>query len=83
MNLIYNKNKQGKIDFFYQPSKEVIVPWAQSPQQFFLRYYPWIISVGGYVLLIKGGDYFTLSKNGNRTRLLKIKNKLIIGCFYK
>ena len=43
MNLIYNKNKQGKIDFFYQPSKEVIVPWAQSPQQFFLRYYPWLI----------------------------------------
>ena len=40
-------------------------------------------SVDGYVLLIKGGDYFTLSKNGNRTRLLKIKNKLIIGCFYK
>ena len=31
---------------FYQPSKEVIVnivPWAQSPQQFFLWYYPWLI----------------------------------------
>ena len=23
-------NKQGKIDFFFQPSKEVIVPQAQS-----------------------------------------------------
>ena len=43
MNLIYNQNKKGKIDFFYQPSKEVIVPWAQFRQQFFLRYYPWLI----------------------------------------
>ena len=38
MNLMYNLNKQGKIDFFCQQSKEVIVPWAQSPQQCFLRY---------------------------------------------
>ena len=29
--------------FFYQPSKEVIVRWAQFLQQFFLRYYPWLI----------------------------------------
>ena len=28
---------------FYQPSKEVIVPRAQSPQLFFLRFYPWLI----------------------------------------
>ena len=29
-------------------------------------------------------SYYTmLSKYGNRTRLLKIKNKLKIGCFYK
>ena len=27
--------------------------------------------------------YTMLSKHGNRTRLLKIKNKLKIGCFYK
>ena len=27
--------------------------------------------------------YTMLSKYGNRTRLLKIKNKLKIGCFYK
>ena len=26
MNLMYDENKEGKIDFFYQPSKEVIVP---------------------------------------------------------
>ena len=43
MNLMYNLNKQGKIDFFCRQSKDVIVPWAQSPQQFFLRYYPWLI----------------------------------------
>ena len=44
MNLIYNWNKQDKLKLiFYQPSKEVIVPWAQSPQQFFLRNYPWLI----------------------------------------
>ena len=28
---------------FYQPSKEVSVPQAQSPQQFFLRYHLWLI----------------------------------------
>ena len=52
MNLIYNQNKQGKIDFFHQLSKEVIVPWAQFPQQFFLRYHPWLMGLDGYVQLI-------------------------------
>ena len=28
-------------------------------------------------------DYTMLSKYGNCTRLLKIKNKMKIGCFYK
>ena len=28
-------------------------------------------------------NYTMLSKHGNCTRLLKIKNKLKIGCFYK
>ena len=37
------KINKVKLIFFYQPSKEVIVPWAQSPQQFFLQYYPWLI----------------------------------------
>ena len=52
MNLIYNQNKKGKIDFFYQPSKEVIVPWAQSPQQFFLHTTLGLFGLDGYVLLI-------------------------------
>ena len=34
MNLIYNWNKRDKLKLiFYQPSKEVIDPWAQSRQQ--------------------------------------------------
>ena len=36
------------------------------------------LSVGGYM-----SHYIMLSKHGNRTRLLKIKNKLKIGYFYK
>ena len=41
---IWFTTKTNKVKLiFYQPSKEVIVPWARSPQQCFLRYYPWLI----------------------------------------
>ena len=43
-NEIWFTAKINKVTLiFYQPSKEVIVPWAQSPQQFFLQHYPWLI----------------------------------------
>ena len=44
---IWSTTKNNKVKLiFYQPSKDVIVnivPWAQSPQQFFLWYYPSLI----------------------------------------
>ena len=43
MNLIYSKNEQGKIDFISTIKRSYCRAWALSSQQFFLRYYPWLI----------------------------------------
>ena len=53
---IWFKAKINKVKLiFYQPSKKVIVPWAQSPQQFFHDTTLGLFALDGYVLL--GSDH--------------------------
>ena len=60
MNLIYDQNKQGKIDFFIDHQKKLS---SLEPNPLSSSFYDTtlgLFGLDGYVQLIWGGDHFTL-----------------------
>ena len=60
MNLIYNKNKQGKIDFFINHQKKLLSLEHNPLSSSFYDTTHDLFGLDGYVLLIEGGYHFTL-----------------------
>ena len=60
MNLIYNQNKQGKIDFFINHQKKLLSLESNFLSSSFYDTTLGSLGLDGYVQLIYGGDHSTL-----------------------